>query len=60
MTTTQELIDWLARQSKMAQKEKCPKASMQLDVIAQRLRELQAQVDSLERHILGGAVREET
>jgi hypothetical protein len=38
--STKEMIDWLERQSKMAIKEKCPKAAGQLDVIAQRLREL--------------------
>lgn len=39
-TTTQELIDWCERQSEMAKKEECPKAAMQLDVIAQRMRGL--------------------
>lgn len=51
-TSTKEIIDWLERQSKMAIKEKCPKAAGQLDAIAQHLRELESQVTELELQLL--------
>ena len=52
MTTTIEMVEWLERQSKMATKEKCPKAAAQLNTIANRLRELDAQVTDLELKLL--------